>query len=286
MADALTTDGPTTTGPRPPSAGAPATVSPVGEVLRDIARGGIAGILVGIFVAGIGGRLVMRLATILHEDTVGRRPRTARSSARISFNGTMALITFGGLGMGLLAGMIWVIVATLDPRARPRPGGRHGPRSRWRSGHRPSIQRHEPRLLRPRLRPARGRDARRPRLRGRVLDRARRRLARPAPAAGRPRHRHRDDGLPRRHAAGPDPDRADRGRDPARPARLPRRRSGRAGRSLVVGLCTLAWWVLRVRGQTVPPRWLMLDRTGCARRGGRPGRRHEPAAHPGAAGMP
>ena len=33
---------------------------------------GSPGILVGIFVAGLGGRLVMRLATILHEDTVGR----------------------------------------------------------------------------------------------------------------------------------------------------------------------------------------------------------------------
>ena len=109
MADALATEGPTTSVPSVPEAEVGA-LSPIGEVLRDIARGGIAGILVGIFVAGIGGRIVMRLATILHEDAVGRRTENGELIGAITFNGTMALITFGGLGMGLMAGMIWVIV--------------------------------------------------------------------------------------------------------------------------------------------------------------------------------
>ena len=108
MADALTTGGTTTaTATTDAEAGA---LSPVGEVLRDIARGGLAGILVGIFVAGIGGRLVMRLATILHEDTVGRLTEQQAIIGAITFEGTLALLLFGGLGMGLLAGMIWVIV--------------------------------------------------------------------------------------------------------------------------------------------------------------------------------
>jgi hypothetical protein len=89
--------------------------SPAGGVLRDIARGGVAGILVGIFVAGLGGRLVMRLATILHEDTVGRLTENGEVIGRISLNGTMALIVFGGLGMGLVAGVIWVIVGPWMP---------------------------------------------------------------------------------------------------------------------------------------------------------------------------
>ena len=88
---------------------------PPGTVVRDIARGGFAGILVGVFVAGLGGRLVMRLATILHEDTVGRLTEANEVIGRISFNGTMALITFGGLGMGLMAGVIWVIVGPWMP---------------------------------------------------------------------------------------------------------------------------------------------------------------------------
>ena len=53
----------------------------------------------------------MRLATILHEDTVGLTTENGEVIGNISFNGTMALITFGGLGMGLVAGTIWVIVS-------------------------------------------------------------------------------------------------------------------------------------------------------------------------------
>ena len=113
MADTLTTTGvPTTSVDAPIDAGAG---SPIGEVLRDIARGGIAGIMVGIFVAGLGGRLVMRLATILHEDTVGRTTEAGETIGAITFSGTMALITFGGLGMGLMAGVIWVIVRPWIP---------------------------------------------------------------------------------------------------------------------------------------------------------------------------
>jgi hypothetical protein len=105
MADPLVT-----TGAPPTTFDAQPAVSPAGEILRDVARGGIAGVIVGIFVAGLGGRLVMRLATILHEDTVGLRTENGEVIGNISFNGTMALITFGGLGMGLVAGTIWVIV--------------------------------------------------------------------------------------------------------------------------------------------------------------------------------
>ncbi len=110
MADSVVTTGASTT----TFDGRPA-VSPVGDVLRDIARGGIAGTLVGILVAGLGGRLVMRLATILHEDTVGLRTENGEVIGRITLNGTLALMTFGGLGMGLLAGTIWVIVGPWIP---------------------------------------------------------------------------------------------------------------------------------------------------------------------------
>src|SRR5258707_748499 len=80
--------------------------SAVGEVLRDIARGGIAGIVVGFLIAGLGGRLVMRLATIRHEDAVGVFTENGEVIGHITLNGTLALMTFGGLGAGLLAGAI------------------------------------------------------------------------------------------------------------------------------------------------------------------------------------
>jgi hypothetical protein len=57
----------------------------------------------------------MRLATILHEDTVGLRTETGEIIGAITLNGTLALMTFGGLAMGLLAGTIWVIVSPWLP---------------------------------------------------------------------------------------------------------------------------------------------------------------------------
>lgn len=97
-----------------PGDGRPA-VSPAGEVIRDVTRGGFAGIIVGILVAGLGGRLVMRVATILHEDTVGATTEAGEVIGHITLNGTLALITFSGLGMGLVAGTVWVIVSPWVP---------------------------------------------------------------------------------------------------------------------------------------------------------------------------
>ncbi len=115
MTDSLATTATQTVGERPAASAAVA-------VIRDIARGGIAGVIVGIFVAGLGGRVVMRLATILHEDAVGNFTENGEVIGRITLNGTLALMTFGGLGMGLAAGTIWVIVSPWIPiqgRARP-----------------------------------------------------------------------------------------------------------------------------------------------------------------------
>ena len=55
MADSLVTTG----APTATFEGRPA-IWPTGEVLRDIARGGMAGTIRGILVAGLGGRLVAR----------------------------------------------------------------------------------------------------------------------------------------------------------------------------------------------------------------------------------
>jgi hypothetical protein len=90
-------------------------VSSAGELVRDVARGGLAGIIVGIVVAGLGGRLVMRVATMLHENAVGATTEAGEVIGHISLNGTLALMIFGGLGMGLLAGTIWVIVSPWIP---------------------------------------------------------------------------------------------------------------------------------------------------------------------------
>lgn len=92
--------------------------SRAGEVLRDIARGGIAGAVVGIVVGGLGGRLMMRIAAILHPDAVGMFTENGNRIGDITLDGTLSLIIFG-LIVGVLAGALWVIVGPWIP-GRPR----------------------------------------------------------------------------------------------------------------------------------------------------------------------
>jgi hypothetical protein len=101
-----------------PSLDARPAVWPLGQLIRDIARGGIAGIIVGVFVAGLGGRVVMRVAALLHPNAVGMRTENGEVIGDVTLNGTMALLIFGGLGMGLVAGTIWVAVSPWLPSGR------------------------------------------------------------------------------------------------------------------------------------------------------------------------
>jgi hypothetical protein len=91
--------------PADPSA-RPATTdvigSPAREILRDIARGGLAGAVVGLIVIGVGGRLVMRLATILHEGAVGSVTDNGNRIGDITPQGTFGLLV-NGLVVGLMA---------------------------------------------------------------------------------------------------------------------------------------------------------------------------------------
>lgn len=96
----------------------PASLSPMGEILRDIARGGIAGALAGLVVGGLGGRLLMRLATMLQDDAVGFVTENGNRIGDITLIGTLGLIGFG-LVAGLLAGTVYVIVSPWIP-GRPR----------------------------------------------------------------------------------------------------------------------------------------------------------------------
>jgi hypothetical protein len=87
---------------------------PVGEILRDIARGGFAGAIVGIIVAGLGGRLVMRLAAILVPDSAGRFTENGFQIGEITLSGSLGLI-LTGLVVGLMAGTVWVVVSPWIP---------------------------------------------------------------------------------------------------------------------------------------------------------------------------
>jgi hypothetical protein len=91
------------------------TAGSTGAVLRDITRGGLAGALVGIVVAGIGGRLVMRLAALAVPASDGRFTENGNRIGDITLDGTIALIVFGGLFFGTLGGTVWVVISPWIP---------------------------------------------------------------------------------------------------------------------------------------------------------------------------
>lgn len=108
----------TTTG-TPGAIRAPATIAgsldfPVGEVLRDIARGGIAGAIAGVVVGGLGGRIVMRVAAIFHPEAAGLLTENGNAIGDMTLGGTLFLLLFGVI-FGVMAGGLWVIVSPWIP---------------------------------------------------------------------------------------------------------------------------------------------------------------------------
>jgi hypothetical protein len=90
----------------------------VGGILREIAVGGLAAIIAGVVVGGIGGRLVMRLATLLAPDTVGRLTANGNRIGTFTVDGSLLLLFFGGAVAGVVAASIWVVARPWLPTRR------------------------------------------------------------------------------------------------------------------------------------------------------------------------
>lgn len=90
----------------------------VSVVLREIARSGLAGLLAGLLVAGIGGRIVMRLAALLVPASAGRLTENGNAIGDITPGGTLALIGVGTLFFGPMGGTIWAVVSPWIPGSR------------------------------------------------------------------------------------------------------------------------------------------------------------------------
>jgi hypothetical protein len=85
------------------------------SVLRDIARGALAGLIVGVVVLGPGGRIVMRLAAILDPAAVGRNTENGNRIGDITIEGTVVLLIFGGLLIGAASSVVWVAIQEWIP---------------------------------------------------------------------------------------------------------------------------------------------------------------------------
>ncbi len=102
--------------PATPTGGSVAAPTPTDEVLREITRGGLTGLVVGILLAGVGGRVVMRLAALLAPAADGRLTENGNVVGAITLEGTAALIVFIGLFFGAVVGSLWVTIRPWLPR--------------------------------------------------------------------------------------------------------------------------------------------------------------------------
>jgi hypothetical protein len=88
---------------------------PLGTILRDIARGGLAGLAVGFVVGGFGGRLAMRLIALLIPGSAGAFTENGNRIGDITLGGSLGLIVFAGLFVGVVVGTLWVILSPWLP---------------------------------------------------------------------------------------------------------------------------------------------------------------------------
>jgi hypothetical protein len=88
-----------------------------GEILRDIARGGIGGLAVGVVIGGLGGRVAMRLIALLIPEATGSSTENGNRIGDITLGGSVGLIIFAGLFVGIFVAVIWVAVSPWLPRS-------------------------------------------------------------------------------------------------------------------------------------------------------------------------
>jgi hypothetical protein len=85
------------------------------QVTREIAIGGLAGLIAGVMVFGIGGRLFMRIAAVIDPTAAGLTTSNGNRIGDITLGGTLGFVLAIGLIFGVVAGILWVIVGQWLP---------------------------------------------------------------------------------------------------------------------------------------------------------------------------
>jgi hypothetical protein len=98
--------------------------STIAELLREFAVGGLAGVVSGLLVAGVGGRLAMRLiALVAPDDRIGLLTEGGNVVGEVTFGGTLAFLGFVGLGFGAFGATalvaMWPWLSRWSPHLRP-----------------------------------------------------------------------------------------------------------------------------------------------------------------------
>jgi hypothetical protein len=80
------------------------------SIVREVAVTGIAGLIVGVLVGGLGSRLFMRLAGAVAPDSVqGATTEAGARIGEITLGGTLALVVFVGIPTGIVGAALAVI---------------------------------------------------------------------------------------------------------------------------------------------------------------------------------
>jgi hypothetical protein len=80
------------------------------HIAREIARGGLAGLITGVVMGGGGARLAMRIASLIDPSARGRTTEAGATVGEFTLGGTIELVVFGGIFTGIGLAVIWVVV--------------------------------------------------------------------------------------------------------------------------------------------------------------------------------
>lgn len=93
------------------------------RVARHVGTSSLAGIIAGVVVGGLLGRVVMRISGFAAGPAlVGVHTSNGNRVGDITFAGTLALVVFVGLAAGLFGGIVYAVVEPWLRRARPWHG--------------------------------------------------------------------------------------------------------------------------------------------------------------------
>ena len=85
----------------------------------QVVVGVVAGVGAGLLVAGAGGRLIMRLLAATSDDAAqGRVTEADEIVGQITTSGTVDLLIFGGVFLGLASGLVYVLIRRWLPAGR------------------------------------------------------------------------------------------------------------------------------------------------------------------------
>ena len=98
----------------------PRTIGSISRIfLRSVLVAVVSGVGAGVFVAGAGGRLAMRLLAETSSETVqGRITEAGETIGSITVGGTIALFIFGGIFSGLVSGLLYMVLRRWLPTGR------------------------------------------------------------------------------------------------------------------------------------------------------------------------